>query len=326
MEEGSSFWSTVLTWRCFLSACVTVISMFAILTKILDADEEGFHINSMAIFNGVSGEKKSNLAIDDSAHPDFDLWEYFLFAFVGAGGGVVGGLFCSANRKLAMLRAKLSLSTAKKGLEVLIISAVCATTIWILPSLPILSKCGDITGKRLGPSYFRQFNCEEGEYNELATLLLNPLGAKGITLLFTEDDPEAFSISTCIVAGLCHLIILCVAFGMSVSAGIFIPLLFIGSAWGRAFSLICNLFLDADWQLDPRTYAIIGSAATLGGVVRVLISLTAIVCHTTSLSFFMTPIMLATLVAQNGESDQCVHLMCSVFYVKTLYHIFHLSW
>jgi len=286
--------------------------MFAILTKILDADEEGFHVNSMAIFNGVGGEKKSNLAIDDSAHPDFDLWEYFLFAFVGAGGGVVGGLFCSANRKLAMLRAKLSLGTTKKGLEVLIISTVCATTIWILPSL--LTKCGDIEGKRLGPSYFRQFNCEEGEYNELATLLLNPLGAKGITLLFTEDDPEAFSISTCIVAGLCHLIILCVAFGMSVSAGIFIPLLFIGSAWGRAFSLICNLFLDADWQLDPRTYAIIGSAATLGGVVRVLISLTAIVCHTTSLSFFMTPIMLATLVAQNGESGpMCVHLMCSVF-------------
>ena len=222
-----------------------------------------------------------------------------------------------------MLRAKLSLSTAKKGLEVLIISAVCATTIWILPSLSFLSKCRDTEGKRLGPSYFRQFNCEEGEYNELATLLLNPLGAKGITLLFTEDDPEAFSISTCIVAGLCHLIILCVAFGMSVSAGIFIPLLFIGSAWGRAFSLICNLFLDADWKLDPRTYAIIGSAATLGGVVRVLISLTAIVCHTTSLSFFMTPIMLATLVAQNGESGpMCVHKMCSVFYVKTSYIYF----
>ena len=37
--------------------------MFAILTKILDADEEGFHINSMAIFNGVGGEKKSNLQL-----------------------------------------------------------------------------------------------------------------------------------------------------------------------------------------------------------------------------------------------------------------------
>ena len=32
---------------------------------------------------------------------------------------------------------------------------------------------------------------------------------------------------------------------------------------------------------------------------RVLISLTAIVTHTTSLSFFMTPVMLSTLLAQN---------------------------
>lgn len=50
--------------------------------------------------------------------------------------------------------------------------------------------------------------------------------------------------------------------------------------------------------LDPRTYAIVGAAACLGGVVRVLISLTAIVTSTTSLSFFITPIMLATLSAQ----------------------------
>ena len=50
--------------------------------------------------------------------------------------------------------------------------------------------------------------------------------------------------------------------------------------------------------LDPRAYAIVGAAACLGGVVRVLISLTAIVTSTTSLSFYMTPIMVATLLAQ----------------------------
>ena len=80
---------------------------------------------------------------------------------------------------------------------------------------------------------------------------------------------------------------------------ILIPSYILGSCFGRAFALICNLFLDDAWNLDPRTYAIVGAAATLGGVVRVLISLTAIVTHTTSLSFFMTPVMLSTLLAQN---------------------------
>ena len=62
------------------------------------------------------------------------------------------------------------------------------------------------------------------------------------------------------------------------------------ACFGRAFGLLAGL--------DPRTYAIVGAAACLGGVVRVLISLTAIVTSTTSLSFFMTPIMVATLSAQ----------------------------
>ena len=54
---------------------------------------------------------------------------------------------------------------------------------------------------------------------------------------------------------------------------------------GRAAGVIARKELQDAWNIDPRTYAIIGSAATLGGVVRVLISLTAIVTHTTSLSF-----------------------------------------
>ena len=312
MEEGSSYWSTHLTWRCFLSACVTVISMYAIISKVFN-NGAGFHVNTMAVFSGINSDPSSNLATDDSAHPDFDLWEYVMFALVGCGGGIIGGMFCTANRSLALLRRQLSLGTAKKGIEVFVIATVTATLIWILPSL--FGGCRGIGGRRLGHTYYRQFNCEEGEYNELATLLLNPLGAKGITLLFTEDDPGAFSIQTCIIAGILHLFILCVAFGMSVSAGIFIPLLFIGmykeesfdwfhifvvelishililisqllgSCFGRAFALICNLFLQDAWNIDPRTYAIIGAAATLGGVVRVLISLTAIVTHTTSLSF-----------------------------------------
>ena len=109
-------------------------------------------------------------------------------------------------------------------------------------------------------------------------------------MLFQEDGLEAFSVKTCLAAGLVQLITLCIAFGMSVSAGIFIPLLFIGACFGRALALLAGL--------DPRTYAIVGAAACLGGVVRVLISLTAIVTSTTSLSFFLTPVMVATLCAQ----------------------------
>jgi H+/Cl- antiporter ClcA len=163
-----------------------------------------------------------------------------MFMLVGSFGGIIGGLFCSANRALALLRRRLSFNIVQKGIEVFVIAAVTATLIWVLPSF--FSRCGDIEPRRLGHTYYKQFTCEEGEYNELATLLLNPLGAKGITLLFTEDDPDAFSMSTCIIAGMTHLVILCVAFGMSISAGIFIPLLFIGTIQSLAWLSFFNLW------------------------------------------------------------------------------------
>ena len=286
MEEGASYWSTELTWRCFLSACVTVISMYCIIT----IKSPKFEVTSMDLFNGIDPVSSSvQEVIPAEFVPTFRLYEYGVFAAVGAGGGLIGAAFCTMNRSIAVLRRRLALSTPMKGLEVVVIATCYASLSWLLPSLASLSSCGVVGDRRMGAHYYRQYNCPEGHYNELATLLLN-LGGKGITLLFQEDDLDAFSVKTCLAAGLVQLVTLCIAFGMSVSAGIFIPLLFIGACFGRALALLAGL--------DPRTYAIVGAAACLGGVVRVLISLTAIVTSTTSLSFFLTPVMVATLCAQ----------------------------
>lgn len=292
MEEGASYWSTSLTWRCFLSACSCVIAMYCIIS-LTDSSSHAFHIASMDLFNGIElrGYHGGTSVIPAEFVPSFTLWEYALFFLVGTGGGFIGAAFCVVNRSIAVMRRRLAMGTIQKGFEVLCIATIYASLSWILPSLPFLTSCGNISDRRMDDSFFRQFNCpKEGQYNELATLLLNPLGGKGITLLFQEDDSDAFSVKTCVTAGIVQLLTLCIAFGMSVSAGIFIPLLFIGACLGRAFALGIGL--------DPRTYAIVGAAACLGGVVRVLISLTAIVTSTTSLSFFMTPIMVATMMAQ----------------------------
>lgn len=287
MEEGASYWSTELTWRCFLSACVTVISMYCIITI---TSPKFFEVTSMDLFNGIDPVSSSGQEVIPAEFvPTFRLSEYAVFALVGTGGGLIGAAFCTMNRSIAVLRRRLALSMPMKGLEVVVIATCYASLSWILPSLASLSSCGVVEDRRMGAHYYRQYNCPEGHYNELATLLLN-LGGKGITLLFQEDGLEAFSVKTCLAAGLVQLITLCIAFGMSVSAGIFIPLLFIGACFGRALALLAGL--------DPRTYAIVGAAACLGGVVRVLISLTAIVTSTTSLSFFLTPVMVATLCAQ----------------------------
>jgi H+/Cl- antiporter ClcA len=58
----------------------------------------------------------------------------------------------------------------------------------------------------------------------------------------------------------------CLTFGAWVCSGMFIPTLLSGAAFGRG---VGGLF-----RRNPRTYSIMGSAAMLGGVTRMLISIT----------------------------------------------------
>jgi len=224
---------------------------------------------------------------DDSFSPAFQVVEYPWFVFVGAAGGLLGAFFCVTNRRLAILRRDLKIGLLLKALEVILVTTVMSCLTWFLPL--VLKTCSSMEAVKMNNDYFREFGCPEGQYNELATLLLNPLGGVGINLLFHENN-DAFSIQTCVVAGLTIFFMLLIVFGTSISGGIFIPLLFSGACFGRAAGVAAGL--------DARTYAIVGSAACLGGVVRVLISLTAIVSHTTSLSYFVTPIMVVTLASR----------------------------
>lgn len=191
MEEGASFWSTHLTWRCFLSACVTVVAMYSIISSTQIAD---FHIVSMDLFNGV---EQQSAIIPSGFVPQFKLWEYSLFAAVGAAGGLLGALFIKTNRAIAVTRRKMAMGPFLKCLEVLLVVIFYAALTWILPLLPVLTKCVDVGERRMNEANYRQYNCPEGQYNELATLFLN-LGGKGITMLFQEDGVEAFSIAACV--------------------------------------------------------------------------------------------------------------------------------
>ena len=73
--------------------------------------------------------------------------------------------------------------------------------------------------------------------------------------------------------------------------GIFIPLLYVGACYGRAFGLLIG-------NPDVQCYAIVCSVAQLSGVARVLISITAIMMTSTGLPQLVTPFMVATIFAR----------------------------
>jgi chloride channel 7 len=87
-------------------------------------------------------------------------------------------------------------------------------------------------------------------------------------------------------------------FGLSVPAGIFIPSLLTGAAWGRLVGIFVERMFPEFTGIDPGKYALAGAAAQLGGIVRMTISLTAILVEATREITFSLPIMLVLMMAK----------------------------
>lgn len=79
-------------------------------------------------------------------------------------------------------------------------------------------------------------------------------------------------------------------YGLAIPSGLFIPSLLIGAAWGRLVGIgMATIFPGLN--VDPGKYALIGAAATLGGILRMTLSLTVIVTEATGDISLGLPIM-----------------------------------
>jgi len=301
-EEGASYITARLLSQCFAAAITVVV--FEYLYAIIGEGDAGPFAQSLERFNGLDGQKG-----EDAVHI-FEFYDYFVIAIVGVVGGLLGACFVEASKQLTRLRQRYVTSWWKKFVEIVILAIIASTLFAWLPKVPGLSTCQSLSAARADAQYFIQFNCGENEYNDLATLLRSPL-PNAINLLFWEEM-SAFSAISCFVAGLTVWIVLLITFGASVAMGIFVPLLYIGAAFGRAFALAMPSTL-----FDVRTYAIVGATASLNGVVRVLMSLTVIMMETTDLATFVSPLMIVCLFSKwagnalfkrEGIYDEILHL------------------
>lgn len=102
-------------------------------------------------------------------------------------------------------------------------------------------------------------------------------------------------------------ILACITFGIKLPAGIFVPSLAAGAAFGRILGISLQhlvhrfphwTFLPAEDDIAPGVYALIGAAATLAGVTRTTVSLAVIVVELTGTLDYVVPVALAILAAK----------------------------
>ncbi|XP_068602750.1 H(+)/Cl(-) exchange transporter 6 [Brachionichthys hirsutus] len=296
LEEGSSFWNQALTWK------VLFCSMSAAFT--LNFFRSGISFNKWGSF-----QLPGLLNFGEFKCPEGDarchLWtavDLAFFILMGIVGGLMGALFNCLNRSLAKYRIRHLQPKARfiRVLESLLVSMV--TTVVIFAASMLLGECRDLfpfssnsttVGGEDVNSTVRQFFCSNNSYNDMATLFFNPQEA-AIHQLFHQHG--TFSPVTLSVFVLLYFLLACWTYGASVPSGLFVPSLLCGAAFGRLVANILKVKLGMD--IYSGTFALIGAAAFLGGVVRMTISLTVILIESTNEITYGLPIMITLMVAK----------------------------
>uniref|UniRef100_A0A4W5LNT0 Uncharacterized protein n=1 Tax=Hucho hucho TaxID=62062 RepID=A0A4W5LNT0_9TELE len=81
-----------------------------------------------------------------------------------------------------------------------------------------------------------QLFCADGQYNSMATAFFNT-PERSVRSLF-HNPPGSYNPLTLSLFTLTYFFLACWTYGLTVSAGVFIPSLLIGAAWGRLFGIM----------------------------------------------------------------------------------------
>uniref|UniRef100_A0A673Z403 Chloride channel protein n=1 Tax=Salmo trutta TaxID=8032 RepID=A0A673Z403_SALTR len=289
LEEGASFWNQMLTWRIFFASMISTFTLNFFLS----------------IYNKKPGDLSSPGLIN------FGRFESDVSVC-----GLLGALFNILNYWLTIFRIRYVHQPCLQVMEAMLVAAVTATVSFAMiyfsndcqplgPDqsedypLQLVHICLFIflVGLLVPTSIVKHLFCADGEYNSMATAFFNT-PERSVRSLF-HNPPGSYNPLTLSLFTLTYFFLACWTYGLTVSAGVFIPSLLIGAAWGRLFGiLLASITPDGSIWADPGKYALIGAAAQLGGIVRMTLSLTVIMVEATGNVTYGLPIMLVLLTAK----------------------------
>ncbi|XP_042720558.1 H(+)/Cl(-) exchange transporter 7 isoform X2 [Lagopus leucura] len=222
----------------------------------------------------------------------YTIQEIPIFIFMGVVGGILGALFNALNYWLTMFRIRYIHRPCLQVIEAMLVAAVTAAVGFVM--IYCSRDCQPIQGSSV--AYPLQLFCADGEYNSMATAFFNT-PEKSVVNLF-HDPPGSYNPMTLGMFTLMYFFLACWTYGLTVSAGVFIPSLLIGAAWGRLFGISLSYLTKGSIWADPGKYALMGAAAQLGGIVRMTLSLTVIMMEATGNVTYGFPIMLVLMTAK----------------------------
>lgn len=288
LEEGASFWSATITFRAFICAVITQLTIGLIFP------EQSVSSAGMFAFGQFDNyyDGKANFAV----------YELPVFLFIGCAGGALGALFNYVNEHVSIYRKKkLNAFKWKRLAELVIITLIMSFISFILPLMwqvcqPVPTPTAMSTAQEIDLlSKLVSFQCHPGQYNQLASLYFTSSDIAMRQLFhFRENDGQgldSFTTGPLILFFIPYFFMAAITSGVLAPAGLFVPTLLSGAAFGRLIGHWLNIAFPGK-VADSGTYALIGAAAVLGGMARMTIAGTIIILEACGNITYLLPLMI----------------------------------
>ncbi|RYZ90921.1 MAG: CBS domain-containing protein [Proteobacteria bacterium] len=292
LEEGASFWSTTLTFRAFFCAMVTQLTLSLLYNGFQLGVNQGYGLFAFGIFDDFQG---------------YATYELIIFAAIGVAGGCFGALFNYMNEKATIYRSAYSHKMYKRMIELLLLTTVMALISFIFPLMwnlctPVPTNTSDWTDQEIDLlDELVTFQCKDNQYNQLASLYFTSADTAMQQLFhFKEVDGTTyttFDTGALLLFFIPYYIMAAITSGTLCPAGLFVPMLVAGAAFGRMVGHILNCAAPG-YVTDAGSYALIGSAALLGGMSRMTIAGTIIILEACGNSAYLLPLMVTFAAAR----------------------------
>ncbi|KAL0377300.1 UNVERIFIED_CONTAM: Chloride channel protein CLC-a [Sesamum radiatum] len=289
LEEVATWWRSALLWRTFFSTAVVVVVLRAVMEYCKSGNCGLFGKGGLIMFD-VSGVSVRYHVVD-----------IIPVAVIGVLGGLLGSLYNYVLHQVLkvynVINKKGKLHKLLLSLSVSIFTSVC------LYGLPFLAKCRPCDSSLADSSCptngregnFKQFNCPNGYYNDLATLLLTT-NDDAVRNIFSINTSSEFNVFSLVVFFALYCILGLITFGIAVPSGLFLPIILMGSAYGRLLGLAMGPYTNIDQGL----YAVLGAASLMAGSMRMTVSLCVIFLELTN-NLLLLPI---TMLQERRRTEE----------------------
>ncbi|XP_027101934.2 chloride channel protein CLC-b [Coffea arabica] len=287
LEEVATWWRSALLWRSFFSTAVVVVVLRAFMEYCKSR------------YCGLFG--KGGLIMFDVSEVSvrYHIVDLIPIAVIGIIGGLLGSLYNHVLHKVlrlySLINEKGKLHKLLLSLGVSIFTSVC---VYGLPFLASCRPCDPSIQETSCPTNggagnFKQFNCPNGQYNDLATLLLTT-NDDAVRNIFSTSTSSEFHIFTLTIFFVLYCILGLITFGIAVPSGLFLPIILMGAAYGRMLGVAMGPYT----QIDQGLYAVLGAASLMAGSMRMTVSLCVIFLELTNNLLLLPMTMLVLLIAK----------------------------